>query len=105
MERRYGTEGKYQWEAQYWWAFSCLALAGRRSPFDFHAELLRRSAGHYPTPEQVEGVVDEAISHIADVFNAALVGQPSPNQSMSGWRKHVLALTMTPDSAKTATDE
>lgn len=106
MESQYGTEGKYQWEAQYWWAFSCLALVGRRSPGDFHNELLRRSTGNYPTTDQVESIVDEAMSHLADVFNAALMGRLSPAQSTSGWRRHVLALAMTPESAKTeATDK
>lgn len=101
MKDQHRTEEKHEWEAQYWWAFSCLVLAGRRNAVDFHAELIRRSTGSYPTAEQVETIVDEALSHVAYVFNSALVGQTSREGSASGWRKHVLALAMNPEDAKT----
>jgi hypothetical protein len=73
MNSLYQMEDGNQREAQYWWAFTCLVLAGRRSAADFSGEFLRRSSGLYPTPQQVEKFVDEAISHLADVLNAGLV--------------------------------
>ena len=102
MNGRKQMEEKAQWEAQYWWAFSCLVLAGRRTAADFHSELLRRSSGMYPTPEQVEAIVDEAIGHLGDVFNAALADQVRKEQGENGWKRHVLALTMKPESASAA---
>jgi hypothetical protein len=86
-------------EAQYWWAFSCLVLAGRRGPAEFHAELMRRTACSFPTPEEVEAVVDEAVSCLGDVLNAGLYSEVPRKLSMTGWKRHLLALTMRPDPA------
>ena len=94
---------RYQWETQYWWAFSCLALAGQRNAADFHAELLRRSSDSYPTPQQVESIVDEAVIHLAEVLNAALAQRQSPPIAASGWDRHLLALSTRPESAMDAT--
>jgi hypothetical protein len=95
MELRTGE--RYLWEAQYWWAFSCLALAGRRNAADFHAELLRRNSGSYPTPQQVEAIVDEAVAHLAEILNASLMERQSRPLAANGWDRHVLALSTRPE--------
>jgi malonyl CoA-acyl carrier protein transacylase len=97
MEHR--LEEKYLGEAQYWWAFSCLALARRRNAADFRAELLRRSSDSYPAPEQVENIIDEALTHLAEVLNAALAERQSRQIAASGWDRHLLALSTSPESA------
>ncbi len=86
-------------EAQYWWAFSCLALAGRRGPAEFHAELMRRTACCFPTPEEVEGMVNEAVGYLGDVLNAGLYREVPKKLSMTGWKRHVLALATPPGKA------
>jgi hypothetical protein len=104
------TEAKFQmeqrnlWEAQYWWAFSCLVLAGRRTAQDFHAELVKRSSGTYPDPQNVEAVLDEALTHLSDVLNLALVPKAPKETQLSGWRRHVVALCTRPEREK-ATDQ
>jgi hypothetical protein len=103
MEHR--LEEKCVWEAQYWWAFSCLVLAGRRNATDFHAELLQRSSDSYPAPQQVENIVEEALMHLAEVLNAALAERQSRPIAASGWDKHLLALSTRPESAVNATTE
>jgi hypothetical protein len=101
MERGYRAEEKHQREAQYWWAFACLVLAGRRGAADFHAELLRRSAGSYPNTQQVHGVLDEAIGHLAEVLNTALAERQGQTLTVSGWQRHLLALSTTPEGQVT----
>jgi len=86
-------EDKFFWEAQYWWAFSCLALAGQRNAADFQAQLLQRSADSYPAPEQVESIVDEALTFLAEVLNAAL-RERQARPAASGWEKHLRALSV-----------
>jgi hypothetical protein len=92
-------EGRHVWEAQYWWAFSCLAVVGKRNAGDFYNELLRRSADSYPAPGEVESMVDEALTHLAQVLNAALMEQQSAPRSANGWERHLLALSARPHSA------
>ena len=96
-------EDKFFWEAQYWWAFSCLALAGRRNGADFQAQLFQRSADSYPAPEQVESIVDEALTFLAEVLNAALRERQAGSTGASGWEKHLRALSV--QSAMDATPE
>lgn len=84
-------------EAQFWWAFSCLALAGRRGPTEFHTELMRRTACTFPTPEEVEAVVDEAVGYLSDVLNAGLYREVPKKVFTSGWRRHLLAFTSGPE--------
>jgi|SRR5215469_11116138 len=98
-------EEKFVWEAQYWWAFSCLVLAGRRNAADFHGELLRRGADSYPTPEQVESIVDEAVTFLAKVLNVALSERQSHPVAASGWEKHLLALSTGPEDDASASRE
>ncbi|HUJ29820.1 MAG TPA: hypothetical protein VLY23_00965 [Candidatus Acidoferrum sp.] len=86
-------------EAQYWWAFSCLALAGQRTAAEFHVELLHRTAGKFPTAEEVEAILDEAVANLGDVLNAGLHSQAS-RPAVTGWKKHLLALSMRPEEAK-----
>jgi hypothetical protein len=86
-------------EAQFWWAFSCLALAGRRGPAEFHTELMRRTACSFPTPEEVEAVVDEAVGYLGDVLNAGLYREVPKTLSMTGWKRHLLALATHPEDA------
>lgn len=90
---------RYQWEAQYWWAFSCLVLAGRRTARDFHSQLLQRSAGKYPTPQEVEEGVDEALGNLAGVLNSAL-SEEGVVPRTGGWERHLLALNDTPEKAE-----
>jgi hypothetical protein len=85
-------------EAQYWWAFSCLVLAGRRGPVEFHAELMRRTACSFPTPEEVEATVDEAVGYLSDVLNASLYSQVPKKPFTSGWKRHLLALATLPEN-------
>lgn len=92
-------EDRNHLEAQFWWAFSCLALAGRRGPAEFHMELMRRTACSFPTPEEVEGVVDEAVSYLSDVLNAGLYDEVPKTLSMTGWKRHLLALATRPEDA------
>lgn len=105
----FGNRSKEQAEreSQFWWAFSCLVLAGRRGAVEFHTETLRRGSGSYATEDEAEKIVDEAVSHLADVFNAALGSRTTNNGGgESGWKRHVLALTMRPDGAQnSAVDE
>ncbi len=91
---------RYQWEAQYWWAFSCLVLAGRRNAADFHAELLRRNSESYPAPQEVENTMDEAVTHLAEVLNAALVERQSDPFVGNGWERHLFLLSTRPETAE-----
>ncbi len=90
-------EDRIQLEAQFWWAFACLALAGRRQPEDFHAELLRRCADSSPTDEDVRRIVDEACCHLAVVLNATVNDAHRSQPRLSGWERHLLALSTRPD--------
>jgi len=92
-------------EAQFWWAFSCLILAGRRTAEEFHAELLRRTAGLLPTAKEVEQIVDEAVVHLGDVLNSGLYSRVPKHLAATGWKRHVLALTMRPEEAKSRAAE
>lgn len=88
---------KYQLEAQYWWAFSCLVLAGRRGPADFHDELLRRTSCSFPESKEVEEIVEEAIGYLAEVLNTGLSETVPQKLSMTGWKRHLLALSSRPE--------
>lgn len=90
-------EEKEQLEAQYWWAFSCLVLAGRRGSADFHDELLRRTACSFPTAKEVEGILDEAVCHLGEVLNSGLSENVPQRLSLSGWKRHLLALSSPPE--------
>jgi hypothetical protein len=92
-------EERDQLEAQYWWAFSCLVLAGRRGPAEFHEELMRRTACSFPTAEEVEALVDEAVGYLGDVLNAGLYRDIPKTLSMTGWKRHLLALATRPEHA------
>jgi hypothetical protein len=92
-------EERNQLEAQYWWAFSCLVLAGRRGPAEFHAELMRRTACSFPTPKEVEEVVDEAVGYLGDVLNAGLYREVPRKLSITGWKRHLLALATHPEDS------
>jgi len=85
-------EEKRQLEAEYWWAFSCLVLAGRRGPADFHEQLLRRTCCTFPTAQEVEEIVDEAICYLGEVLNSGLSQDVPRGLSMTGWKRHLLAL-------------
>ena len=87
---------KYQLEAQYWWAFSCLVLAGRRGPAEFHDELLRRTSCSFPGSREVEEIVEEAICYLAEVLNSGLSETVPQKLSMTGWKRHLLALSSPP---------
>jgi hypothetical protein len=93
-------EERDHFEAQYWWAFSCLVLAGRRGPSEFHAELMRRTACSFPTPEEVEATVDEAVGYLSDVLNAGLYDEVPKKLFTSGWKRHLLALATLPENDK-----
>jgi hypothetical protein len=90
-------EDQQKLEAQYWWAFSCLVLAGRRGPAEFHDELLRRTSCSFPTSEEVAKIMDEAICYLSDVLNSGLHQKVPPKLSMTGWRRHLLALATPPE--------
>ena len=83
-------------EAQFWWAFSCLAVAGRRNEEDFHAEVVRRNSGLYPDAAAVNSILKEACCHLAPVLNRAKTGDATPRRVLSGWDRHVLALSQQP---------
>jgi hypothetical protein len=84
-------------EAQYWWAFSCLALAGRRGPADFHDQLLRRTCCTFPTQQEVEAIVNEAVCYLSEVLNSGLSQTVPQRLSMTGWKRHLLALASPPE--------
>jgi len=65
-------------EAQFWWAFTCLTLAGRRNADQFNQETMRRIAGSFATESEVNSILDEAYQHLASVLNMTLA---SPEQS------------------------
>lgn len=83
-------------EAQFWWAFSCLAVAGRRNEEDFHAEVVRRNSGLYPDAAAVNSIIQEACCHLAPVLNRAKTGDATPRRVLSGWDRHLLALSQQP---------
>ena len=83
-------------EAQFWWAFSCLAVAGRRDEADFYAEVSRRNSGGRPDAAEVDSIVQEACGHLASVLNRAETGDVSAPRSLSGWERHILALSRKP---------
>jgi hypothetical protein len=89
-------EDRYLLEAQFYWAFSCLVLAGRRGPDDFHAELMRRSGGSYPNAAEVESIVEEALCLLPVVVNQAIAKKALVGRPLSGWERHVLALSGRP---------
>jgi hypothetical protein len=67
-------QDKYLLEAQSWWAFSCLAVAGLRNEEDFHAEVLRRNSGFYPDAVEVDSIVQEACCQLVLVLSRAKTG-------------------------------
>jgi hypothetical protein len=83
-------------EAQFWWAFSCLAVAGRRNEADFHEEVVRRYAGFHPDAGEVSSIVQEACCHLALVLNRAKSGEATARRELSGWERHLLALSTRP---------
>jgi len=83
-------------EAQFWWAFSCLAVAGRRNEEDFCAEVVLRNSGLYPDAAEVDSVVQEACCHLAPVLNRAKTGGATARRALSGWERHLLALSTLP---------
>ena len=80
-------------EAQFWWAFSCLAVAGYRNEEDFHAEVVRRNAEFYPDAVEVDSIVQEACCHLALVLNRAKSGKAAARRERNGWERHLLALS------------
>jgi hypothetical protein len=86
-----------QLEAQYWWAFACLALAGQRQVEEFHAELLNRCAGRYPTTEEVNRIMDEACCFLSVVLNSYMAKCEQTSSRPSGWQRHLVALSRRPD--------
>jgi hypothetical protein len=89
-------QGKDVLEAQFWWAFSCLAVAGRRNEEDFRAEVERRHSGLCPDAAEVESIVQEACCHLALVLNRAETGGATPRRVLSGWERHLLELSRRP---------
>jgi hypothetical protein len=83
-------------EAQFWWAFSCLAVAGRRNEEDFHVEVVRRNSGFYPDVVEVDSIVVEACGHLPLVLNRAKTGSATARRVLSGWERHLLALSTQP---------
>jgi len=83
-------------EAQFWWAFSCLAVAGRRNEEDFHVEVVRRNSEFYPDAVEVDLIVQEACCHLALVLNRAKTGAVTARPVLSGWERHLLALSTRP---------
>ncbi len=80
-------------EAQFWWAFSCLAVAGQRNEQDFHEEVLRRQEGLYPHAAEVDAIVKEACCHLALVLNRAKSGKAVARRELSGWERHLALFT------------
>ncbi len=80
-------------EAQFWWAFSCLAVAGQRNENDFHEEVLRRQEGLYPHTAEVDSIVKEACCHLALVLNRAKSGEITARRKLSGWERHLALFT------------
>ena len=80
-------------EAQFWWAFSCLAVAGRRNEEDFRAEVVGRTAEFYPDPVEVSSIVKEACCQLTSVLNRARTGNITTRRALSGWERHALALS------------
>jgi hypothetical protein len=64
-----------QLEAQFWWAFACLTLAGRRSAEQFDEETSRRLGGSFASESEVNSIMDEAFQHLADVLNSSLASK------------------------------
>ena len=89
-------EDKSLLEAQFWWAFSCLAVAGRRNEADFHLEVERRNSGLCPEAAEVNAIVQEACCHLALVLNRARIVEGAACRALNGWDRHVLALTTRP---------
>jgi hypothetical protein len=83
-------------EARFWWAFSCLAVAGRRSEEDFRAEVARRSAGFYPDAVGVDSILREACCDLALVPNPTEASDATGQRKLSGWERHLLALSARP---------
>lgn len=83
-------------EAQFWWAFSCLAVAGLRNENDFHAETVRRNAELYPDEAEVDLIVRQACCHLALVLNRANSGETIARRELNGWERHLLALSARP---------
>ena len=83
-------------EAQFCWAFSCLAVAGRRNEEDFHVEVVRRNSGFYPDVAEVDSIVLEACGHLPLVLNRAKTGSATARRVLSGWERHLLALSTQP---------
>lgn len=83
-------------EAQFWWAFSCLAVAGHRNENDFGAETMRRNTGLYPDGAEVDLIVREACCHLALVLNRADSGEATARRELNGWERHLLALSGRP---------
>ena len=83
-------------EAQFWWAFSCLAVASRRNEEDFYAEVVRRNSGFYPDAVEVDSIVQEACCHLASVLNHANTNDATGRRVWNGWERHLLALSTRP---------
>jgi hypothetical protein len=89
-------QDKDRLEAQFWWAFSCLAVAGRRNEEDFRAEVVRRYSEFRPDPVEVDSIVQEACCHLALVLNRAKTGESTARRELSGWERHILTLSTRP---------
>ena len=82
-----------QLEAQFWWAFACLALTGCKQPEHFYEELVRRCAGFYPTEEEVKMIFNEACVLLSAVLNSTLESAGRDRRRVNGWERHLLALS------------
>jgi hypothetical protein len=80
-------------EAQFWWAFSCLAVAGHRHEEDFHEEVIRRNSGLYPDAAEVNSIVREACCYLPSILNRGKNNDAATRRVLSGWDRHVLALS------------
>ena len=83
-------------EAQFWWAFACLAVAGRRNEEDFLVEVVRRNSGFYPDAVEVDTIVQEPCGGLALVLNRAKTGGATARRALSGWERHLVALSTRP---------
>jgi hypothetical protein len=86
-------QDKDLFEAQFWWAFSCLAVSGRRNEEDFRAQLMRRDAGLYPDAAEANSIIQEACRHLPSVLNRAKTNDATPRRALSGWDRHLLAVS------------
>jgi len=71
-------------------------IPSKRTVRTFQPSAVRRNSQMYPDAVEVDSIVEEACCHLALVLNRARSGEAAAGRELSGWERHLLALSMRP---------